>query len=217
MVEAKSNSLDFFYTRTFFRHMTDYYTKKYKTYYDKMVQKNEPAEKRISMLSKDEVKAYLKNFVCSVFGEDILTTPDLTPTQKEQLILSMMIFVFSHRHGDKKQDKFIEQTRLEQEEKADTYFDFSILRNTMYNYSQKAQDAFLKKPVETFFMANFILASDSQQFIVSKQENKEVDKSQQILEKARQMLKKAMDKLHYCEEPAEQKMCDFFINFLDNC
>lgn len=118
--------------------MTDYYTKKYKTFYEKLISKSEPAEKRISMLSKDEVKDYLKRFVCSVFGEDILTTPELTPTQKEQLILSMMIFVFSHRHGDKKQDKFIEQTRQEQELKPHTYFDFSILRNTMYNYSQKA-------------------------------------------------------------------------------
>ena len=66
-------------------------------------------------------------------------------------------------------------------------------------------------------MANFILAADSQQFIVSKQENKVEDKSQQILEKARQMLKKGMDKLSQCEVEAEQPMCNFFMNFLNNC
>ena len=56
-------------------------------------------------------------------------------------MLSMMIMLFTHRHG--KDDRFLLETK--QALAASPYglhFDFTVVRDTMYKYSKKAEEKF---------------------------------------------------------------------------
>lgn len=105
-----------------------------------------------------EMNKYLKAFMCQIFGEDLMLSEQLTPTQKKQFVLSMLTVVFAHRHN--KKDLYIVETaeaNQKDEEMSDkaNYFDFSIMRNVMYQYSKKAQLMFFEHEIECFFMAFF--------------------------------------------------------------
>jgi len=124
-------------------------------------------------MDKQEMDAILKDFVAYLFGPEIFTTKCLNADQKQQLIQSMMIFVFAHRHS--KGDKFIVETQdfMDSKPKSDLHFDFSIVRNVMYLYSKKAQEHYLTFPVESFMLAKFAASKDGQNFIKSKPDNSE--------------------------------------------
>ena len=55
----------------------------------------------------------------------------LLDNDREQLIVRLMSFLFSHRH--EKKDLFITQTR-----EAGLIIDFNIVRDVMYKYSKKS-------------------------------------------------------------------------------
>ena len=55
----------------------------------------------------------------------------LLDNDREQLIVRLMSFLFSHRHENK--DLFITQTR-----EAGLIIDFNIVRDVMYKYSKKS-------------------------------------------------------------------------------
>lgn len=76
----------------------------------------------------------IEQFVLMMFGP-ILKNSALTEEQKQQVVQSMMIFVFAHRHN--KGDRFIVETQ-EAAHGKDTHFDFSVVRNVMYLYSKRA-------------------------------------------------------------------------------
>lgn len=79
-----------------------------------------------------------------IFGEDLVTSSSLSASQKKQFVLSMLTVVFAHRHN--KKDSYITETADQMVEicsgidpSEQPYFDFSIMRNVMYQYSKKAQ------------------------------------------------------------------------------
>jgi hypothetical protein len=50
----------------------------------------------------------LRMFIDHLFGVELLNSKQLSEDQKKQLVQSMMMFVFAHRHS--KGDKFIVET-----------------------------------------------------------------------------------------------------------
>ena len=101
-------------------------------------------------------------FVDYVFGADLLGN---LASDKNQIILSIMQIVFSHRYS--KGDKFI----LEADQEDKSTIDFSIIRDVMYKYSKKAQDRYFSYPVEAFLFAAFSLSDEGLLFLKSKPDN----------------------------------------------
>lgn len=80
-----------------------------------------------------------------------------------------MTVVFAHRHN--KKDVYITETTDKMEgdsSETDLYFDFSIMRNAMYQYSKRAQQVYFEHPIECFFMAQFASTKDGMTFITQK-------------------------------------------------
>ena len=152
----KHKQFDFFYTRTCFRYMNEYYKESYQHFIDHLSKDSKNSNhKSLSHMTKGEVENNLINFIDHIFGKQLLQSSKLSPIEKQQIIQSMMIFVFAHRHTTG--DTFISETHkaMEQTDKKDLHFDFSIVRNVMYLYSKKAQEHYMTYPVESFFLAHF--------------------------------------------------------------
>lgn len=67
-----------------------------------------------------------------------------------------MVVVHSHRHN--KEDAFISEVPI----------DFSLVRDTMYKYSKKAQERFFSYPFFAFLFAWFAQSPEGIQFTYSK-------------------------------------------------
>lgn len=91
----------------------------------------------------------------------------------------MMIMLFSHRHG--KDDRFLAETRDEMNNNPSRalHFDFTIVRDTMYKYSKKAEERFFTFPVESFLMARFAGSKDGLAYLKSKPDA--LDKRKRLL------------------------------------
>ena len=59
----------------------------------------------------------LRMFIDHLFGPELLNSKQLSEDQKKQLVQSMMMFVFAHRHS--KGDKFIVETQDEMTKRKD--------------------------------------------------------------------------------------------------
>ena len=87
--------------------------------------------KNLSSMSKMEMDAILTAFIETHLCKTVFKTDRLTDLQKQQVVQSMMVFLFSHRHT--KDDQFIVETRNKVEEHPDDlHMDFTIVRNVMY-------------------------------------------------------------------------------------
>lgn len=119
-------------------------------------------------------------FIEYIFGSDMLRlSPQITSVERQQVINSMMIIVFSHRYS--KGDKFI----IEAEKDApaeEPVIDFSIIRDVMYKYSKKAQDRYFSFPIEAFLFAAFSLSDEGLMFLKSKPDNQGDDDKLQRLQ-----------------------------------
>lgn len=92
---------------------------------------------------------------------------------------------------------------------ADLHFDFTIVRNVMYLYSKKAQEHYLKFPIETFFLAKFAESKEGKEFIRNKPDNNS-QKIERILNDTSLLKEQAVNALKSC--PAQsKKMCEFLI------
>ena len=67
----------------------------------------------------------------------------LSPLCQDEFISMLMVVVHSHRHN--KDDAFISEVPI----------DFSLVRDTMYKYSKKAQERFFAYPFFAFLFAWF--------------------------------------------------------------
>lgn len=70
----------------------------------------------------------------------------------------MMMIVFSHRYS--KGDKFILESEACANTQVQAPIDFTIIRDTMYKYSKKAQDRYFSFPIEAFLFAAFSLSDE---------------------------------------------------------
>ena len=118
------------------------------------------------------MESILLKFLESEYSIDV---SNMDKEIKDQFVLRLMIFLFSHRH--EKEDLFITETRA-----AGDVLDFSIVRDVMYKYSKKAQEKFLTYPIECFFLIKFAESKEGWQFIIKKADPSEIsDKTQRIL------------------------------------
>lgn len=155
--------------------MNEFYKDQYSKFYNREVN-NDPqisgiSSKSLTNMPKTEMDGLLTQFIEQMFGEDIFSTDCFDETQKKQLINSMMVFVFAHRHN--KDDKFLKETEKEADLGKCLHLDFSVVRGVMYHYSKKAQERFFTYPLESFFMAKFATSADGKLFIESKPDSQE--------------------------------------------
>ena len=80
-----------------------------------------------------------------------------------------MMIVFSHRYS--KGDKFILESEACASSQMMAPIDFTIIRDTMYKYSKKAQDRYFSFPIESFLFAAFSLSDEGQGFLQNKPDN----------------------------------------------
>ena len=122
--DKKIKQFDFFFLRTCFRTMNEFYKTEYQKYYNG---KPELAKVNLTAVPKDRMDKIVAGFVDLKYGPILSQLDDM---QTNMLLQSMMAFVYAHRHN--KDDLFLVQTRQE------NYIDFSVLRDCMYHYSKKA-------------------------------------------------------------------------------
>ena len=79
----------------------------------------------------------------------------------------MMMILFSHRHS--KKDVFLVDTKneitkdlSEKSPNGHLYFDFNIVRDSMYKYSKKAQETFFSYLFESYLFARFAISSEAE-------------------------------------------------------
>jgi hypothetical protein len=117
--------------------MNEFYKEKYQQFVDSLNKDLKAGgHKSLSQMSKSEIEHNLRLFIDHMFGADLLN--QFSDSEQQQIVQSMMIFVFAHRHS--KGDKFIFETQevMKTSTMKDLHFDFTIVRNVMYLYSKKA-------------------------------------------------------------------------------
>lgn len=150
--------------------MNEYYKERFRQYIFTSTNLRKQYEQGLSKIGLEEMSRNLKAFIHSCFGEELMRSDKITKTQKQQLLLSMLLIVYAHRHN--KNDVFISETKLDTERRQKTdpelYFDFKIMRNVMYQYSKKAQQTFFDHPIESFYLAMFATSEEGKSFITHK-------------------------------------------------
>lgn len=145
--EKYYKQFDFFFNRTCFRTMTEFYKEKFSQFYnaqmlilkkeDPEVWKVKQKQGGITATTKLEMDLLLEKFIVHTFGTDILAVK--SELEKKQLVNHVMLVVFSHRYC--KGDVFINEALAVGD------IDFTIVRDVMYKYSKKAQDRFFQFPI----------------------------------------------------------------------
>jgi hypothetical protein len=87
----------------------------------------------------------------------------MSPVFQQEFITMLMVVVHSHRHN--KDDSFISEVNI----------DFSLVRDTMYKYSKKAQERFFSYPVFAFLYIWFASSKEGMEFTKEKFTNKGED------------------------------------------
>ena len=67
------------------------------------------APKNLSNMTKVEMYEIVRQFIEKYVSPTIFITDELSEVWKEQIVISMMVFLFSHRHT--KADQFIVETK----------------------------------------------------------------------------------------------------------
>ena len=121
----------------------------------------------------------IRQFFDHLFGSSILSDATLGTQELQQIIVSLMAIVFSHRYV--KGDKFITEAQNLSNTDPEAYqIDFSIIRDVMYKYSKKAQDRFFSFPIESFLFAAFSLSDEGLNFLKSKPDNNDDEKLRRL-------------------------------------
>lgn len=76
----KHKQFDFFYTRTCFRYMNEYYKEMYQQFVDTLHKEAKTTHKSLSHMSREEVEHNLRLFITHIFGEEVLASSVLTET-----------------------------------------------------------------------------------------------------------------------------------------
>lgn len=177
--EKYYKQFDFFFNRSCFRIMTEFYKEKFNKFYAAqmtLLKKDHPDLWRqkqkqggITACSKREMDTHVEKFIEQTFGPEVLAfehVAEFGEYERMAMINTMMMIVFSHRYC--KGDVFITEATKETSGNA---IDFTIVRDVMYKYSKKAQDRFFAHPIESFLFAAFALSDEGIQFLKSKPDN----------------------------------------------
>ncbi|CDW75770.1 UNKNOWN [Stylonychia lemnae] len=151
---------DFFYKRTCFRLMSEYFKHLFSPYQKIWV----------DLRKKTSIQKLLVNFANEYFGEFLESVPS---GFRQEFLAQLTGLVHSHRHN-KKEEQFIVEKPI----------DFDIIRDTMYKYSKKAQEKFFNIPILCYFFIWFAQSEDGLLFT----EEKFADKGPEYIERMRQEL-----------------------------
>lgn len=144
---------DFFYKRTCFRLMAEFYKLTFQPY-----QKQWIDQRRRSDL-KELIVQYAQVNFSHVLNE-------LKGATQEHFMAMLAMVVLSHRHNK-------EDTISRKDDRKD--LDFTIVRDTMYKYSKKAQDRFFRIPSLAYLFISFASSNEGRQFISQKFSDKGAD------------------------------------------
>ena len=176
--EKYYKQFDFFFNRSCFRIMTEFYKEKFNKFYASemiLLKKEQPGQWKqkqklggLTATTKVEMDSLIEKFIISTFGANIIRpSARVGYLERKQMVNSMMMIVFSHRYS--KGDVFINEA-LESEDAH--MVDFTIVRDVMYKYSKKAQERYLAHPIEAFLFAAFSLSDEGLLFLKNKPDNK---------------------------------------------
>lgn len=107
----------------------------------------------IEQRRKTDLKVLIQSYAEQNFKQ-VLTT--LKGTQQEMFMGMLSMVVLSHRHNK-------EDTIAKKDERMD--LDFTLVRDTMYKYSKKAQERFFRNPCLAFLFLSFASSRDGLNFI----------------------------------------------------
>mmetsp|Transcript_7809 Transcript_7809/g.13096 ORF Transcript_7809/g.13096 Transcript_7809/m.13096 type:complete len:141 (-) Transcript_7809:495-917(-) len=133
----------------------------YKHFHQKLSETKEErlknAQKNLSSVTKADMDENIERFLRKQVSGELFRSKEINDGWRQQIIISMMVFLFSHRHT--KVDQFIVETRERVNSLAKEFpfmhMDFTVVRDVMYKYSKKAQERFFSFPIETYFFVKF--------------------------------------------------------------
>ena len=128
---------DFFFFRTCFRTMNEYYKLIYQKFSQKFERRHQTLKPSLRTITKLEMDKSISEFIKEYISPEILESNLISRAWKDQIITSMVALLHTHRHT--KQDLFIEENRKEAQKAHEKHqfrkMDFSVMRDVMYQYS----------------------------------------------------------------------------------
>ena len=114
----------------------------------------QPYQKQwVEQKKKSAMANLMQSFAIKNFEHILL---QLHPQTQQEFVSMLTVVVHSHRHN--KDDDFI----------SDNSLDFTLVRDTMYKYSKKAQERFFSYPIFAFLFAWFAQSPQGLQFTYQK-------------------------------------------------
>jgi hypothetical protein len=142
--EKYYKQFDFFFNRSCFRTMTEFYKVRFNKFFKirlaQLKKQNQGLWQRVqkggglSNMSKQDMDQFIAEFFRHLFNSDLLLSNTLSPPEQQQVIASLMSIVFSHRFN--KGDRFIREAQAAAQAQCSLPIDFSIVRDVMYKYSK---------------------------------------------------------------------------------
>ncbi|TNV80726.1 hypothetical protein FGO68_gene16530 [Halteria grandinella] len=129
---------DFFYKRTCFRLMAEYYKQTFQPYQKLWIEQRR----------KTDLKVLIQQYAEANF-QQVLNA--LKGSNQELFMGMLSMVVLSHRHNK-------EDTIAKKDERLD--LDFSLVRDTMYKYSKRVQERFFKVPCLSFLFLSFATSAN---------------------------------------------------------
>ena len=205
LIKDKLNKLNrkkfsFFFKRTCFRLMVDYYRQ---TFYAFVKTKK----------VHSHLKTYITNFTMGLFGHVIDSLPDLVMKKDFSSYLTMI--VHAHRHNNASLlNMSVSSTNSEDQSFSD--LDFSVIRDTMYKYSQKAHLRFFSVAELCFLFIDF--ANNQLALSRTKQRlhGKGVDYQRRIMADIEEMKNEAFTMLQQQAQLRQSEKAQCYLNLLTN-
>ena len=97
---------------------------------------------------------HVKVFMREMFGDKFMR--DLSAPQLEDFVTVMYTIIFSHRHQNVEETKFLKQTNEHLSSKSKKQLDFDVVRNPAYKYSVKVENEFFGHDIWSFLMVYFV-------------------------------------------------------------
>ena len=192
--EKYNKQFQFFYSRTCFRNMIEYYKKLYQD----MKDEQKHPKQVLQDVKWPDMEKVIKQLLVQELGlADVVEGKVGSELECTILVVTMMMILFTHRH--KKGDRFIVQAEelIRGIEKADQpahglmpflngtddeddhinndvnngsvlQMKWEVIRDCLYKYSKRAQDRFFKYFIEAYLFARFGLSDSGNDFILSK-------------------------------------------------
>lgn len=136
---------DFFYKRTCFRLMAEFFKMTFQPYQRLWIEQRRRTD--LKVLIEQYAKRNFEGVLLQLKGG------------QDSFMSMLAMVVLSHRHNK-------EETIARKDERRD--LDFTIVRDTMYKYSKKAQDRFFRVPVLAFLFISFAASPEGLDFIAQK-------------------------------------------------